>query len=115
MHRKRDEFNEVGFGAVCLFRGNREWPAFFEEQLRDVLESAGNHETCIRKIEALRHCSREVQRFSDHHLAGYFRQIESDVVPKHALMIIQGGQPEEANGGRDRTRTCDLLRVKQAL
>ena len=38
------------------------------------------------------------------------KQALGDVVSSMWLLI-----PEVGHGGRDRTRTCDLLRVKQAL
>ena len=70
MNGKRHEFDQVGFGTVYLFDRDGQRPAFFQEQLGQILESAGNHETCIGKIEALRHCSREIERFSNHDLTG---------------------------------------------
>ena len=33
----------------------------------------------------------------------------------YSVFLVVGGQVIDSNGGRDRTRTCDLLRVKRGV
>ena len=43
MNRQRHEFNKVGVPVLGVFSWYGEGLAFFEKQLGNVLESAGNH------------------------------------------------------------------------
>jgi hypothetical protein len=66
--------------------------------LCQVLESTRNHQSCILKVEALRHRAWEVERLSHDHLTGLAREVEGDVVPKHMLTIIRPLRRYPGNG-----------------
>lgn len=84
MNGKRDQFNEVGIGGRRVGIRDGQRLAFFDIQLSQVFESTRDHHAGVCQIEALRHRSRKIQGFRDHHSARSARKIERDAISKHA-------------------------------
>lgn len=111
MNRQRNEFDEVGIRVGYISRRDGERPTLLQQHLREILQSAGDHQARVLKIESLGDGSRKIESFCHDHLTGRLRHVERYVVTKHTTMIIRlrmtslllherGGTPE------------DLLRVK---
>ena len=73
-----------------MLRRYRQRFSLFEKRLCKVLERACDQQTCVLKVEALRHGAGEVERLCHDHLTGRMWKVKRDVIPKHTLMIIRG-------------------------
>lgn len=90
MDGERHKLNQIGVRCRSARVGDRQRLALFEQQLRQILHRAGNHQPCIRQVESLRHRPRKIERLRDNHFAGGLREIERDVVAKHTIIIRPG-------------------------
>jgi hypothetical protein len=66
---------------------DRQWLAFLKQALCQILHHAGDHQPGIGQVEALRGCSREIEGFRNHHLAGSAWKVEGNMVAEHTLII----------------------------
>ena len=90
MNRERHQFNEISIRVVRVLRGRRQRLALFEQRLSQIFKSARNHEPRVGQIEALRNCTRKVERLRHDHFARRMREVERYVAPEHTSMIIRG-------------------------
>lgn len=81
--RKREQFDQVGIGGRCVWIRYRERFALLQMQLRDILESTGNHEARVGKVEALANGAGKVEDFGHYHAVVAARQKVGYMVAQH--------------------------------
>ena len=84
MNRERNEFDQIGIWIGSFRIGHGKRLALFEEELRQIFQDTRDHQAGVSEVEPLRHRTGEVESFRQHLFAGAMRQMEGNVVAKHA-------------------------------